>query len=200
MTASTPDLRISRQPHFIRKTHQIEEQLQRDRPVLHISHRRAALVWCAIFSLPSRTTLSVRSRQSTQPARTPAVAAQLASRVQGVLGGRPGLGGVGEEALAEIGSQREGLVRQVEVADDRVVDELDAGGVDLNVVSGPSTTKLVGAGGQLANQIGEAPVVVGGGQPRRVTGRRCRWRPCSSRGRTRWRAGRGRRTGRCWVA
>jgi hypothetical protein len=25
MTASTPDLRISRQPHFIRKTHQIEE-------------------------------------------------------------------------------------------------------------------------------------------------------------------------------
>ena len=33
MTTSTPDLRIGRQPHFIRKTHQIEEQLQRGRPV-----------------------------------------------------------------------------------------------------------------------------------------------------------------------
>jgi hypothetical protein len=34
MPASTPDPRISRQPHFIRKAHQIEEQLQRHRPVI----------------------------------------------------------------------------------------------------------------------------------------------------------------------
>jgi hypothetical protein len=37
--------------------------------------------------------------------------------------------------------QGEGLVRQVQVADDRVVDDLDAGGVNLDVVRGPSTTK-----------------------------------------------------------
>jgi hypothetical protein len=78
---------------------------------------------------------------------------------QGVLCGRAGLGGVGEEALAEIGGQRERLVWQVEVSDDRVVDQLDAGGVDLDVVGGPSTPELVAAGRQLTDQIGEAPVV-----------------------------------------
>ncbi len=56
-------------------------------------------------------------------------------------------------------SQREGLVRQVEVADDRVVDQLGAGGVDLDVVGGPSAPELVAAGGQLTDQIGKAPVV-----------------------------------------
>jgi hypothetical protein len=36
--------------------------------------------------------------------------------------------------------QLEGLERQVEVADDRVVDELDAGAVDLDVGGGPPDT------------------------------------------------------------
>jgi hypothetical protein len=40
-----------------------------------------------------------------------------------------------------------------------MVDQLDAGGVDLDVVGGPSSPELVAAGGQLTDQVGEAPVV-----------------------------------------
>src|SRR6266568_3577028 len=80
-------------------------------------------------------------------------------QAQGVLGGRPGLGGVGEEALAGIGGQRERLACEVEVTDDRVVDEFHAGGVDPDVVGGPSGPELVAAGGQLPDQVRESPVV-----------------------------------------
>jgi hypothetical protein len=73
--------------------------------------------------------------------------------------GRPGLGGVDEEALAGIGSQREGLERQVEIAHDRVMDELDASRVDLDVMGGPPATELVAAGGQLPNQVRKSPVI-----------------------------------------
>jgi hypothetical protein len=52
------------------------------------------------------------------------VAAQLAKQAQRVLWGRPELDGVGEEALAGIGSQREGFERQVEGPRDGVVAEL----------------------------------------------------------------------------
>jgi hypothetical protein len=41
--------------------------------------------------------------------------------------------------LGSVG-QWEGLERQVEIADDRVVDELDAGAVGLDVRGGPSDT------------------------------------------------------------
>ena len=54
-----------------------------------------------------------------------------------------------EQALARIGGDREGFEREIKVADDRVVDELDAGGVDPDVVGGPSDPELVAAGGQL---------------------------------------------------
>ena len=86
------------------------------------------------------------------------VAAQLASRVRASWVGDPG-SGVQVRRLAEIGSQRKGLVGQVEVSDDRVVDQLDAVGVDLDVVGCPSATELVAAGRQRIDQIGEAPVV-----------------------------------------
>jgi hypothetical protein len=55
-------------------------------------------------------------------------------QIQGVLRGGVRLGGVGEKALAWVGRQREGLERQVEVSHDWVVKELDAGGVDPQVV------------------------------------------------------------------
>ena len=48
---------------------------------------------------------------------------------------------------------------QLEVPDDRVVDELDAGGVDPDVVGGPSDPELVAAGGQLPDQVRKSPVV-----------------------------------------
>jgi hypothetical protein len=55
--------------------------------------------------------------------------------------------------------QLEGLERQVEVADDRVVDELDAGGVYADVVGGPADPELVAAGGQLPDQIRDSSIV-----------------------------------------
>ena len=78
---------------------------------------------------------------------------------QGVLGGRPRLGGVGEETPARIGGQREGLERQLKVPDDRVVGDFDAGGVDPDVVGGPSDAELVAAGGQLPDQVRQLAVV-----------------------------------------
>src|SRR4030095_12511002 len=71
---------------------------------------------------------------------------------------------------------------KIEASDDRVVDELDAGGVDLDVVGTPSATELFVAGGQLTDKSGKAPVV------RIVTGLsvangdRVVGRPCPSRG------------------
>jgi hypothetical protein len=60
-----------------------------------------------------------------------------------------GLGGVGEQALAGFGGDREGFEREIKISDDRVVDELDAGGVDPDVVGGPPDPELVAACGQL---------------------------------------------------
>ena len=51
-------------------------------------------------------------------------------QAQGVVRGRTGLRGVGEQALGRFGGDREGLEREVKIPDDRVMDELDAGGVD----------------------------------------------------------------------
>src|SRR6266571_6784138 len=79
-------------------------------------------------------------------------------QAQCVVRGGPGLGGVGEQALARFGGDREGLVGEIEVPDDGVVDELDAGGVDPDVVGGPSDPELVAAGGQLPDQVRKRPV------------------------------------------
>jgi hypothetical protein len=74
-------------------------------------------------------------------------------QVQGVVRGRPGLGGVGEKALAGVGTQGKGLERQLEVSDYGMVEELDAVGVDPDVVGGPSDPELLAAGGQLPDQV-----------------------------------------------
>ncbi len=73
--------------------------------------------------------------------------------------GRPRLGSVGEEALAGIGSQREGLERQLQVPDDRVVEALHAAGMDPDVVGCPSAPELLAAGRQLPDQVRQLPVV-----------------------------------------
>jgi hypothetical protein len=80
-------------------------------------------------------------------------------QAQRVVRGGTGLGGVGEQALARFGGDREGLERELEIPDDRVVDELDAGGVDPDVVGGPPDPELVAAGGQLPDQVRQSPVV-----------------------------------------
>ena len=87
------------------------------------------------------------------------VARPTGQQVQRVLRGGSGLGGVGEEALARVGTQGEGLERQLDVTHDGVVEELDAGGVDPYVVGGPPDPELVAAGGQIPDQVGQLSVV-----------------------------------------
>jgi hypothetical protein len=82
------------------------------------------------------------------------LAAQLASRLRASWVRVPGSGGVGDEAIAEVGGQGQVLEREVGVADDWVVKELNAGGVDLDVVRCPSAPELLAAGGQLPDQVG----------------------------------------------
>lgn len=48
---------------------------------------------------------------------------------------------------------------QVEVADDGVVEELDAGGVDADVVGGPSPAEVLASGGELPDDEGSAEYV-----------------------------------------
>jgi hypothetical protein len=87
------------------------------------------------------------------------VAAQLANRFRASCVGGPGLGGVGEEALAGIRREWEGFEGQVKVSDDRVVETLYAGGVDPDMVGAPSAAELVAAGGELSDQVRQLPVV-----------------------------------------
>jgi hypothetical protein len=102
--------------------------------------------------------------------RRPCGRGPAGEHAQGVLRRRRLLRGVGEQALALLAGDREGLVREVEVADDRVVDELDAAGVDADVVGGPADPELVAARGQLPDQIRDSSVVGSPGAPgRRVS-------------------------------
>jgi hypothetical protein len=75
----------------------------------------------------------VRRRRAGRRIRCAGAGSPAEQQAQGVLGGRPRLGGVGEEALTGTGSQQERLEWQFSVADDRVMDELHAGGVDPDV-------------------------------------------------------------------
>jgi len=68
---------------------------------------------------------------------------------KGVLAGRARFRGVHDQAKALPRCQREGLERQVEVADDRVMQEFHATGVDADVVGGPTHVEVVAACGQL---------------------------------------------------
>jgi len=63
---------------------------------------------------------------------------------------------VREDGLPGVGGECQGLVRQGEVPDERVVEVLDAGAVEPDVVGGPADTELLAARGQLADQIGQA--------------------------------------------
>ena len=106
--------------------------------------------------LPFVLVVAVRARMAVGRRGAGSPAGQQA---QGILGGRPRLGGVGEQALTGIGGQRERLECQLKVPDDRVVEELHAGGVDPDVVGGPTDPELVAAGGQLSDQVRQSPVL-----------------------------------------
>ena len=73
--------------------------------------------------------------------------------------GDPGFGGVDGHAEAWFGSQVGAEVIQGQVADDVVVVVLHAGAVGPDVVGAPTAPELIAAGGQLADQVMQIPVV-----------------------------------------
>lgn len=76
------------------------------------------------------------------------------------LGGdRSGLGAVDEEGEADIGGELHALVVQLEFADDGVVQALEAGAVERDLVRGPADSELLAARRELPDEVGERLVV-----------------------------------------
>ena len=73
--------------------------------------------------------------------------------------GGSGFGGEDEHLQAAVGGEIHGLVGEVEVADDGVVDALEAGAVFADVVGSPEFAEQVAAGGEFADEVAELPVV-----------------------------------------
>ena len=73
--------------------------------------------------------------------------------------GGVGLGAVDHQRHPRVGRHGHGLERQVQLTDHGVMDVLEAGAVEADVVGGPAAGELVTAGGQLPDEIGEGPVV-----------------------------------------
>jgi hypothetical protein len=60
-----------------------------------------------------------------------------------------------------VGGELHRLVRQVQLTDQRVPQPLDAGPVELHVVAAPANRELLAAGGELADEVDQDPVVRG---------------------------------------
>ena len=61
--------------------------------------------------------------------------------------------------MPAVGGQVKCFVGEGEHADDRVVEAFDPGAVELDVADGPPHAELVAAGGELADEVGQASVV-----------------------------------------
>src|SRR5687768_543011 len=83
----------------------------------------------------------------------------MGEKGQRLLRGRARLGGEGDQSLTGAGCELHPLVREGEVAYDRMVELLGAGGVPADVVGGPQGAELLAAGGQLPDELGQLPVV-----------------------------------------
>jgi hypothetical protein len=75
------------------------------------------------------------------------------------VGGGARLGGVGDHGQAGVGRQLQGLIGQLQVAGDRVMQPLAAAAVQPDVVGGPAGPEGLAGGGQLPDQVGQPPVV-----------------------------------------
>ena len=70
-----------------------------------------------------------------------------------------GLGAVDADVQPVVGRQLHDLVAELEIADDGVVQPLDAGLVVADVVRGPPGAELRAAGGQLPDEVRQAAVI-----------------------------------------
>jgi hypothetical protein len=80
-------------------------------------------------------------------------------QVEGLLGGRAGLGGVQRHAQAVVGVDRQRLVAELDLADERVMQALAAGPVEAHVVRGPADAERLAARRELPDQVLQVAVV-----------------------------------------
>ena len=82
-----------------------------------------------------------------------------AQQRQGVAGGGADLRCVDDKGRTGAGGQGQRLVRQVQGADHGMVQQLHAGDVGANVMSGPPDPELVAAGGELTEKMRDLAVM-----------------------------------------
>ena len=82
-----------------------------------------------------------------------------AEELESFVGRRAGFGGVDGEGEAGFGGHLESFVGEGELADDGVVEPFGAGAVVADVVAAPAGAEVVAAGGELADEVVEQPVV-----------------------------------------
>src|SRR3954451_15820049 len=80
-------------------------------------------------------------------------------QVKRLLGRRADLGRVERQAQPLVGVERERLVAELQLADDRVLQALASGPVEAHVVRGPADAELVAARRELADEVLEVAVV-----------------------------------------
>ena len=78
---------------------------------------------------------------------------QAAEELQCFLGARAGLGGVGKERQPWVRGEVEPVVAQVELANVGMVEVLDAGVVEADVVRGPAGAERLASCCELADEI-----------------------------------------------
>ena len=76
-----------------------------------------------------------------------------AEELQRVLGAGAGLGGVGEERQAGVRGEVQPVEAQAELANDGMVEVLDAGVVEADVVRGPAGAERLALGCELADEV-----------------------------------------------
>jgi hypothetical protein len=76
-----------------------------------------------------------------------------------VIGWRTRSGRVGQKEKSSVGGEVHCFVAEVEVADDGVVDDLDAGAVLADVVGCPQRAERFATGGEFADEVGKGAVV-----------------------------------------
>ena len=117
-------------------------------------------------------------------------------QVERLLGAGAGFGGVGEERQPVVGGDVEAVEAEAELADDGVVEVLDGGGVEADVVCGPVGAERARSGSRARRRGLRGRGRAGRGRRPSAGSRRSRGRRGPSRCRTFRRAGRGRRSGR----
>jgi hypothetical protein len=74
-------------------------------------------------------------------------------KLQRLLGARPGLGGVGEDRQPVVRGEVEPVEGEGEIADDGMVELLDAGVVEADAVRGPAGAERLALGCELVDEV-----------------------------------------------